>query len=148
MNTGATTDFSALRGLHRECFACGPDNHAGLKLLFEVGPDGIARAEWQPSREFRGYAERIHGGVIATLLDSSIVNTLFAKGVAGVTVDLAIRYLHGVNANDPVHVAGWVESGRHGLFFCRAEARQAGVLCAKATARFMAMPYAEPSSAG
>ncbi len=131
-----------LEGLHCDCFACGIGNHNGLNLHFDVGAEGIATAVWSPTPAFRSYADRVHGGVIATLLDSAIVHALFAKGVAGVTAELTIRYLQSVNLTDPVHITGWVDSIRHGVFLCCAEVHQSGVLAVRASAKFMSMPEA------
>ena len=142
--TAATADKDALEELHRDCFACGVCNHSGLNLHFEVGADGVATAAWQPTAAFRSYPDRVHGGVIATLLDSAIVHALFARGVAGVTAELTIRFLQSVNVTDPVHVTGRVESNRHGVYLCSAEIHQAGSLAVRATAKFMAMPEAGP----
>jgi acyl-coenzyme A thioesterase PaaI-like protein len=140
--TAATTDKmpADLESLHRDCFACGVCNRSGLNLHFDVGADGVATAVWQPSPAFRSYPDRVHGGVIATLLDSAIVHALFEKGVAGVTAELTIRYLQSVNVTNPVHVTGWVESNRHGVYLCCAEVHQDGLLAVRASAKFMAMP--------
>jgi acyl-coenzyme A thioesterase PaaI-like protein len=107
-----------------------------------VGPDGVARAAWNPSEEFKSYADRVHGGVIATLMDSAMVHALFARDVAGVTAELVIRYHHEVAFRESVHVTGWVESSRRGVFYCRAEVRQMDRLAAHATAKFMRMAVA------
>jgi len=133
-----------LEELHRECFACGISNHNGLNLHFDVGADRVASAVWQPSPAFRSYPDRVHGGVIAALLDSAIVHALFARCVAGVTAELTIRYLQSVNVTNPVRVTGWIESNRHGVYLCGAEAHQAGLLAVRASAKFMAMPISSP----
>jgi len=122
---------------HKECFACGIGNPTGLHLHFEVGPDGIAFADWQPTPQFRSYPDRVHGGIIATMLDSAIVHALFARGVCGVTAELTLRYVLSVNLTDPVRVTGWVESDRHKLYLCRAEVHQAGELAVRASAKFL-----------
>jgi len=54
-------------------------------------------------------------------------------GVAGVTVELTIRYLQSVNINDPVQITGWIESARHGIDL-------AGTTVVPASAKFMGMP--------
>lgn len=140
MDTNATTDSSTLKDSHRDCFACGGCNVHGLKLHFEVDDNGVAAADWQPSVAFLSYADRIHGGVIATLLDSSMVHALFAIGVTAVTAELTIRYLESVNVMSMAHVSGWVESKRHWIYLCRAEIHQGGVLAVRASAKFVAMP--------
>ena len=142
--TATTTEPQTLEDLHRDCFACGVCNHSGLNLHFDVGGDGVATAVWQPSPAFRSYKDRVHGGVIATLLDSAIVHSLFARGVAGVTAELTIRYLQSVNVIDPVQVSGWIESIRHGVYLCSAEVHQAGLPVVRASAKFMDMPESTP----
>ena len=141
MDTNATT-IEALHHSHRDCFACGVGNHIGLNLHFEIGPDGTATAVWQPSSAYQSYADRLHGGVIATMLDSAMVHALFAKGIAGVTAELTIRYLQMVALAEPLHVTGAVERGRHGVYICRADIHQNGIHAVRATAKFMAMPPA------
>jgi acyl-coenzyme A thioesterase PaaI-like protein len=125
--------------LHRECFACGSANPQGLNLRFTIAADGAAIALWQPEAAFRSYPDRVHGGVLATLADSAIVHCLFARGVAGVTAELTLRYLHAVALREAVAVRGWVESCRHGVYFCKAEILQGARVAVRATARFMAL---------
>ena len=139
-DTNVTIERAAPGVLHRDCYACGASHSCGLHLRFVCDSAGVATAEWQPTAEFLSYADRVHGGVIATLLDSSMVHALFAQGVTGVTAELTIRYLHSVNPSDPAHVAGWVESKRHGIYLCRAEVHQSGTLAVRASAKFVAMP--------
>lgn len=129
-----------LRDLHHECFACGAGNATGLNLHFEVGPDGIARASWEPLSGFLSYSDRVHGGVIATLLDSAFVHALFAKGVVGVTAELTVRYLQKVDCAARVEGSGWIEADGHGLYYCRGEVRQSGALAARASAKFAKLP--------
>ncbi len=143
MTTGITaTEQDAARlsekraALHPDCFACGPFHAHGLRLHFEVDGDGVAEAVWNPSGKFRSYPDRVHGGVIATLMDSAMVHALFAKDVVGVTAEMN---RHEVGFGNPVHIFGWVEFSRRGVFCCRAEVRQDGRLAAHATAKFMRM---------
>jgi acyl-coenzyme A thioesterase PaaI-like protein len=139
------TDTAPIEHLHSECFACGVANSIGLNLHFDVDADGVALAVWQPSPAFRGYPGRVHGGVVATMLDSSIVHTLFARGIAGVTAEMNLRFLHPVNLHDPVTVRGWVESSRHGLYLCSAEAEQMSLIVVRASAKFL--PWREEKTA-
>jgi acyl-coenzyme A thioesterase PaaI-like protein len=143
MNPDACAEAALLEDSHRACFACGAFNQGGLKLHFDIGSDGIASALWQPSPAFQSYPDRLHGGVIATLLDCAIVHALFAKGIAGVTAELGIRYLKSVGLQEPVRVTGGVDSKRHGIFLCHAELHQNGVCAVRASAKFMAMERLE-----
>lgn len=131
---------SALHELHRACFACGADNSGGLKLRFIAGAEGISTAEWQPSPGFSSYPGCLHGGVIATLLDSAMVHALFTLGIAGVTAELTIRYAKRVHVHEAIRVSGWMESERRGIFLCQARIQQSGLPCVRATAKFMTTP--------
>lgn len=139
-NAITTEMLSALRDSHVDCFACGTGNDSGLSLHFEIGADGVASAVWQPLERFRSYANRLHGGVIATLLDCAMVHALFARGVAGVTAEMTVRYLHGIGFQDPLDITGCVVSERHGIMICRADIHQGGVRAVRASAKFMVLP--------
>ena len=139
MSAITTETMAALRDSHQDCFACGAGNDRGLGLRFEIGADGVAMADWQAPAGFRSYPDRLHGGVIATLLDSAMVHALFARGIAGVTAEMKIRYLQKVGLREPLQITASVVSERHGVFTCRADVHQGGVHAARASARFMAM---------
>jgi acyl-coenzyme A thioesterase PaaI-like protein len=119
--------------------ACEAFNNGGLNLHFNIDSAGVASAKWQPSPAFQSYPDRLHGGVIATLLDSAIVHALFANGIEGVTAEMTIRYFKGVGLHDFVIVTGSVVSKRHGVYLCRAEVHQCGNCAVRASAKFMAM---------
>ena len=78
----------------------------------------------------------VHGGVLATLLDSAMARAARALD-AGVqfagTVDLHVQFM--LPAEGTLVALGRVESSSRSLAFCRGEVRnQAGVLVASATA--------------
>jgi acyl-coenzyme A thioesterase PaaI-like protein len=139
MDTNATTieSTAALRDSHRGCFACGPGNDKGLGLRFEITSDGAATALWEPSDSYRSYPDRLHGGVIATLLDCAMVHALFARGISAATAEMTIRYHQSVGLRRPLHLTGSVIAERHGLFICRAELHQGGMHMARASGKFM-----------
>jgi acyl-coenzyme A thioesterase PaaI-like protein len=134
-----TKSTRALKDSHRDCFACGVCNSGGLNIHFEVDLCGRASADWQPSGAFQSYSDRLHGGVVATLLDSAMVHALAAKGIRGVTAELTVRYLKSVGLKQPLQVTGWIESVRHGVCLCRADVHQGGRHAVRATAKFMDM---------
>ena len=128
--------------LHSHCFACAPDNKHGLGLIFHVDVEGVTNATWQPSPIFQSYDGRIHGGILATLMDASMVHALFARGIAGVTGEMTVRYRVPVRLGMPVKVTTRLEAQIHGICYLRAEIWQNGDLAAKGHGKFMAMPEA------
>jgi len=123
--------------IHPFCFVCGTSNPAGLALRFERRPEGGVRAAFRGHDALQGYPARLHGGVIATLLDGAMTHCLFDQGIAAVTAELQVRYLDAISPAENVVVQAWLESSAHGLHRVRAEITVDGVPKAKATAKFM-----------
>ena len=74
------------------CFACGKDNPHGLHLHFEVVDDTL-QARFTPQPEHQSYMGRVHGGLVAVLLDEITGNYLFCKeAVPAYTAKMEIRY--------------------------------------------------------
>lgn len=128
---------SLISAQHADCLMCGPANTLGMKLKFRVQPDGSVLALFPCRENLRSYPETLHGGVISALLDAAMTNALFAVGVVGVTVELAVRFLAPVALNRGALVRGSVERDEHPLYAVRAELEQDGKLMARASARFM-----------
>ncbi|HOX22540.1 MAG TPA: hypothetical protein PLL10_03675, partial [Elusimicrobiales bacterium] len=73
--------------LHDTCLLCGVKNPVGFKLQFEVLPDSSLKAEFMSKFMFEGYKGFLHGGVIASLIDSIMTNCLFAHNIAAFTAE-------------------------------------------------------------
>ena len=75
---------------HR-CFVCGQDNLDGLHLEFELeGNSGLRTTYIIPGR-FQGFAGIAHGGILATILDECMVNTVWRRGGTAITARLEVR---------------------------------------------------------
>lgn len=53
----------------RNCFVCGRENPAGLKLNFYNIAPGKVRVDLWVTSEYEGYPGVVHGGIIAAILD-------------------------------------------------------------------------------
>ena len=79
------------------CFACGKGNPDGLHLEFEaVGSD--VRTSVTFPRKFQGYSGIVHGGLVSTVLDETMVTLLNRMGYLALTAELSVRF------REPVHV--------------------------------------------
>src|SRR5262245_24066929 len=84
------------------CFVCGKDNAHGLHLEFELeGTSGVCTTFLIPER-FQGFAGIIHGGILATILDECMVNTVWLRGHSAVTARLEVRLRHPVRVGTHV----------------------------------------------
>jgi len=119
---------------HR-CFACGKDNPIGLKLQFTPTPEGV-RAEFIPTKEYEGFQDIIHGGIVATILDEAIVWACRAFGADYVTGEISVRYKKPMLTGIPITVFGIIEKNRGKLFLGSAYIQDKnGTVIATATAK-------------
>lgn len=92
-NTGTartTTGFASL--CHPACIACRDPDQGALGLRFQELADGSVTASFACDRRYQGYADRLHGGVAAMLIDAAMVHCLFARGLCGVTARLTVKF--------------------------------------------------------
>ena len=119
------------------CFACGKDNPIGLKLKFKPIPNGV-RADFIPTKEFEGFQDIIHGGIVATLLDEALAWACRSCGVDALTGEITVRYKKPLITNKPVIVYGIVEKNRGKLFLGSAYIQDKdGTVIATATAKMI-----------
>jgi len=78
--------------LHRNCFACGPNKGLGLELKFYRDEDGTVFGNFFADSKYEGYSGIVHGGIIATLLDSVMTHCLLMKDIPALTGRLSIKY--------------------------------------------------------
>jgi uncharacterized protein (TIGR00369 family) len=78
--------------------------------------------------QLRQPAGVVHGGAIASLIDSVVVPAIgsgYDDRPGMVTVSMLVQYLGGVVEQDAV-AEGWVQRRGRSIVFCRAEVRTAG----------------------
>ncbi len=94
-------------------------------------------AEFDCADTLCGYRGRLHGGVIAALLDGAMTHCLFAYGVTAVTAALNLSYRRPVSVGRRATIRAWQERDLSPLRLARAELRQDGEVKASASAKFM-----------
>lgn len=89
---------------HESCFACSSTNAQGLRLEFRNGRDD-STCTASVGSQFQSYKGIVHGGIIATLLDAAMVQSLHKfHGRDPLTCRLEVRFLHPVPSNSRVTV--------------------------------------------
>jgi uncharacterized protein (TIGR00369 family) len=122
---------------HPHCFACSPVHPAGLRLRFEPTPDGGVAARFDGRERHASYSGTVHGGLVATLIDSAMCNCMFSWGYEAMTAELVVRYRKPVAIGQPVIARARVTRDLHPLFYLEADVTQEGEIRAAATAKFM-----------
>ena len=88
------------------CFGCGTDNPIGMKLVFEKEGDAVV-CRSRLKRDYAGYRDFVHGGVVATLLDEAMGWALVhASGSYGVTRNLKVDYRRPVTVDRQIVLRG------------------------------------------
>lgn len=122
---------------HASCFACRPQKWGGLGLSFSVNPDQSVETSWICPASYQSYDGIVHGGILATVLDCSMVQAMFARGIVARTGELTLRYHHPVEILASLTIHAEVMENKGPLYLLKAEIRQAGNLCVRAHAKFM-----------
>lgn len=144
--TDDTGSKTAIATEHLRCFACGPQNHNGLRLNFALLPEGGVQAVFPCSDCYCGYDGILHGGVISTLLDAAMTNCLFAEGIVAVTVEIKVQFRHPVILNLPAIVSACRERSFSVFHFTRGQLLQNNKIVARATGRFVSRKKRPPAT--
>lgn len=86
------------------------------------------RLPWRP--ELNQPQGRMHGGAIATLIDTVVVpaiGTAYDTPRSFSTIELSVRYLAPVRSEDLV-AEGWITRRGHSVVFCEVEVRTASAV--------------------
>jgi acyl-coenzyme A thioesterase PaaI-like protein len=121
---------------HSTCFACGVDNPFGLHLQFEVNENGV-RTTTVINQRFQSYEGVIHGGILATILDSAMLHCLHSQfGHNPITCRLDLRYRQRAPNGEPVTVQAFLVQRRRDMCWVRGTIQYGDKICAEATGVF------------
>jgi len=125
--------------LHKNCFACGLNNGTGLKLKFYKQEDGTVFGNFFAHPKFEGYSGIVHGGIIATLLDSAMTHCLFVKDVPALTGRLSIKYSTPIRTGTVVKLEARIVDQLHEMFILEGRASVDGKRVASAEGKYKTM---------
>ncbi len=119
------------------CFACGGTNPIGMHLAIELS-EGAASTSWTAGRDFVGWEEKVHGGILATLLDEVMAWAPSSHDSWAVTAEIRIRYRSAASPSETLNARGWVTSRRRRIYEVSGEIRgEDGRLVAEGEGRFL-----------
>lgn len=125
------------------CFVCGTKNIAGLQAKFYHVSESEIIGVFTGREDHASYPHRMHGGVIAALLDETIGRAilLYEPDVFGVTVEMNLQYKKPVPLGVELAVKGRIENNRSRMFTGSGEILlPSGEVAVTATAKYMKMP--------
>ncbi len=122
---------------HENCFACGQQMGAGLKLKFQLLDSGDLYAEFKINKNFQGYDNISHGGIISTILDSSMVNLFYMKeGLKLKTAKLNICFRKPVPVEKFITIKAVADNHKHHFYRAKSQILSGTVVLAEAEGYF------------
>lgn len=97
-------------------------------------------ALWTPAREHQGWAGRVHGGLLAVVLDEALSRAALERhGLHWVTAELTTRLKTPATIGEPLQITAWIVEARSRLITCAGEVRtvSGGHLIAAGQAKMM-----------
>jgi acyl-coenzyme A thioesterase PaaI-like protein len=89
------------------CFVCGKDNPKGFQIQVRyLEAEMAAETELSLPREFQGWADIIHGGILATMLDELMAHAVWHFAGPGVTLSMEVRFHQPLKPDEPILVRG------------------------------------------
>jgi uncharacterized protein (TIGR00369 family) len=89
------------------CFVCGDKNAIGLKVAFFYDK-GKAKGQYTPTREFEGYKDICHGGILSALLDEVMIYSIIARGILTVTVQIEVLFKKPAKIGETLFLEGQI----------------------------------------
>jgi acyl-coenzyme A thioesterase PaaI-like protein len=124
---------------HQNCFACGSDNGMGLGLKFYKHEDGTIFGNFFADPKFESYSGIIHGGIVATLLDSAMTHCLLMKDIPALTGRLSVKYSIPIRTGTVVKLEARIVDQFHEMFILEGKALVDGKRVASAEAKYRSM---------
>lgn len=119
------------------CFVCGKLNPVGLKAQFRH-KEGKSSAELLLPREYQGWSEIIHGGIISALLDEACVYAGNSLGYNTLTAELNVRFRKLLKPNEKIIVQAQAKVVKSKLIQAKATIKDsAGNIIAEAESKLI-----------
>ncbi len=123
------------------CFGCCPDNPIGLHMEFFEDGDQIV-STWHPERNYQGWVDTMHGGILSTLIDETCGWVVTRKmQTSGFTVNLNVKFRKAVSTNESELIirAHIVKQMRNMLFVHAEITNSKGELCVEGETTYFLM---------
>lgn len=132
---------------HANCFGCGPDNAAGLRMRLRL-EEARARAEMTFDRRHEGAPGFVHGGVVAAALDDLFGGVLMLLERPGVTARLVVDFRAPALLGRELALAAWCERTEGSKLHLRGTMHDGDVHVADAEALFLEVDIAHFAKSG
>lgn len=102
---------------YSHCFACGNDNHIGLKIKFDTNGNSVSAIVSLDER-YQGWPGYLHGGVIGTMLDEAMSWAANQPGYKCVTAEYNVKLKRLTPVNHPLRLTGKIVKKTRKIIKC------------------------------
>ena len=130
----------------RMCVICGMDNPFGVKAQFYNMEDGSVLTPFRFREEHQSYPQRVHGGMIAAMLDELGLRAAWHGGedIWGVTMSLEVKYRKPVPYDADLFGRGVVEKDFSRFLLVKSEIlNAAGEVLADARVKYIKLAISQ-----
>ena len=125
------------KDFHEKCFACGEHSVNGLNLKFELLDNGTLYSGYKINKNYQGYDNRSHGGIVSTILVSSMINIFYIKdGLKLSTARLNVRFRKPIPVEKSITIKTVVQEKIRQFYKARAQLMMGDVVLAEAVGYF------------
>ena len=110
-----------------------------MGLKFYKHEDGTVFGNFFADPKYEGYSGIIHGGIVATLLDSAMTHCLLKKDIPALTGRLSIKYSIPIRTGTVVKVEARIVDELRGIFILQGKALVDGKRVASAEAKYRSL---------
>lgn len=129
----------------RMCLICGMDNTFGVQAQFYNMEDGSVMSPFRFKKEHQSYPGRVHGGMIAAMLDELGLRSCWAvsEEIWGVTTNIQVKYRKLVPYDEDLIARGTVIKQNSRFVIVNTEILdKTGAVLAEAEVRYLKMDIA------
>ena len=87
------------------CFVCGDKNPIGLNVAFYSDGQKVV-ASYTAGRQFEGYKDVLHGGILSALLDEVMIRAVLDRGLFCLTSEIKVKFKKMVKIGDKLSLEG------------------------------------------
>jgi len=123
---------------YKHCFVCGKENPIGVNLHFETDGEYVY-AKTSLNKNYIGYENRVHGGIIAGLIDEAMgwACTVKEKKLY-YTIELDVKYKKPVHPNEMVFIKAQMNDIKHNVAMASGILKdEAGTILVSAKGKYM-----------
>ena len=118
------------------CFVCGDKNAVGLKVAF-FHDKGKAKAQYTPTREFEGYKDICHGGILSALLDEVMIYSIKAREILTMTVQMEVKFKNPAKVGEALFLEGQIAEDKGRIIYTEGKIfKEDGTIIAEARGKY------------